>query len=164
MGDEAPGEEAPCIFLQDFGDVAVGVGVVGEVVGSGVGSAVFLHAEQASDAARALEAPGEVESPGVGLEEGLAAGGVVNGHKVAECSPKGRPPIRYCGRKQGLRHLRAAAGVEAVADVIKGVRSDWLTNVRSNWAAAVRRIPPAVAVGTDDAMLAEHARHKPCIH
>ena len=101
------GGEAAGILLEDFGDVAVGV--VGEVIGSGVGSAVFFYAEQATDAACALKAPREVESPGVGLEEGVAAGGVVNGDQVAECSPKGRPPIRSCGRKQGLRHLRAPA-------------------------------------------------------
>ena len=82
---------------------------MGEAVGSGVGSAVFFYAEQAADAARALKAPGEVESPDVGLEEGVATGGIVNGDQVAECSPKGRPLIRSCGRKQGLRHLRAAA-------------------------------------------------------
>ena len=68
------------------------------------------------------------------------------------------------------------AGASAVADgvkaVIKGVRCDWPasvrcdwpTDVRSNRTAGVLQIPPAVAVGIDDAALAEHARHKPCIH
>ena len=255
------GGEAAGILLHHFGDVAVGV--VGEAVGSGVGSAVFFYAEQAADAARALEAPGEVESPCVGLEEGVATGGIIDGDQVAECSPEGRPLIRSCGRKQSLRHLRAAAlrpaiieelfvggdgvgaavppgdgfldapplvvvfeldllgsggqrgnglhllqailggpgevagaiagqvavgvvveglgpggevlvqrvggvgladpgdaGAEAVADVVKAIIKD----VRGDWTAGVRRRGAEVAVGTHDATLAEHARHKPQIH
>ena len=108
VGDAAAGVGLSWGLLENLGDVAVGV--VGVVVGSGMGSTLFLHADQAAHAARAPEAPGEVESPDVGLEQGVAAGGVVNGHEVAECSPEGRrPPIGSCGRKQGLRHLRAAA-------------------------------------------------------
>ena len=51
----------------------------------------------------------------------------------------------------------ADAGAEAVADVVKVVTK----GVCGDWTAAVRQIPPAVAVGTDGVMLAKHARHKP---
>ena len=78
VGDAAAGVGLSWGLLEDLGDVSVGV--VGEVVGSRMGAAVFFYADQAADAARALEASGEVESPGVGLEEGVAAGGVVNRH------------------------------------------------------------------------------------
>ena len=140
-----PGSEAPGILLHHFGDVAVGV--VGEVVGSGVGSAVFFYADQAADAARALKAPGEVESPGVGLEEGVAAGGVIDGDQVAECSPKGRPPIRSCGRKQGLRHLRAVALRPAVQvklrlpSLVRLPSASWVRLLSASW---VKVLTPAV--------------------
>ena len=101
-----------------------------------------------------------------GLRREIAVGAVGEG-----LGPGGEVLVQRVG---GVALADASdAGAEAVADgvksVIKGVGSDWSASVRRDWpisvcrdwTAGVLQIPPAAAIGIDDATLAEHARHKP---
>ena len=138
-----PGEVAGAVT----GEVAVGVPLVEPIV-------------SIREAAIGGAGPGKISRPH-GLRREIVVGVVGEG-----LGPGGEVLVQRVGRV-GLADA-GDAGARAVADVVKSVikdvRRDWPTDVRSDWTAGARQIPPAVAVGTDDATLAEHARDKPCIH